>query len=99
MVYNISAETKGLPRDAGRGDNSKMVKGAVQVKTDFGRPGWGGPCPPAGDKAHRYVFTLYALKVAKLDVPEGASASLVGFMAGANSLAKTTFTATYGRDK
>ena len=51
----------------------------MQGRTDFGKPGWGGPCPPAGDKPHRYVFTLWALKVAKLDVTAEASGAMVGF--------------------
>ena len=33
---------------------------AVQALNDFGKLGWGGPCPPAG-KTHHYVFTLYSL--------------------------------------
>ena len=38
----------------------------------FGKPGYGGPCPPQGAKPHRYIFTVYALKVPKLDVGAGA---------------------------
>jgi Raf kinase inhibitor-like YbhB/YbcL family protein len=34
---------------------------AVNGLTDFGEPGYHGPCPPPGDKPHRYIFTLYAL--------------------------------------
>jgi phosphatidylethanolamine-binding protein (PEBP) family uncharacterized protein len=40
--------------------------------TDFGGPGWGGPCPPVGHKPHRYNFSLHALKVDKLDLPQGS---------------------------
>jgi len=49
--------------------------------TDFGTPGYGGPCPPKGARPHHYHFTLYALKIEKLDVPKGATASLIGYMA------------------
>ena len=58
----------------------------------------GGPCPPPG-KPHRYNFTLHALKVEKLDIPAGATASLAGFMINANSIGKASFTGTYGRTK
>ena len=69
----------------------------MQGRTDFGAPGYGGPCPPAGDKPHRYIFTLYALKTEKLDVPAGSSAAMVGFMINANKLASASITARYGR--
>jgi hypothetical protein len=99
LVYNMPADTNALAQGAGSADGAKLPKGAVQQKTDFGAPGWGGPCPPAGDKPHRYVFTLHALKVDKLDIPEGASASLVGFMVNANSIGKASLTGRYGRKK
>jgi Raf kinase inhibitor-like YbhB/YbcL family protein len=67
------------------------------VKTDFGKPGYGGPCPPQGDKPHRYIFTVYALKTDKLDVPADGTAALAGFMINANKLGSATFTAKYGR--
>lgn len=96
VVFNIPAQTQGLPAQitaAGQG----LPAGAVQSQTDFGQPGFGGACPPAGDKPHRYQFTLHALKVAKLDLPASSMPALVGFMIHANELASTGFTAYYGR--
>jgi hypothetical protein len=98
-VIDIPADATELKKDAGKADGSNLPKGAVQIATDFGSPGWGGPCPPAGHKPHRYHFTLHALKVEKLDVPKDAKASLVGFMVNANSIAKATLTGKYGREK
>ena len=97
VVINIPATTHTLPAGAGKADGSAMVAGATQIATDFGAPGWGGPCPPVGDKAHRYNFTLHALKTEKLDVPAGATAALVGYMVNANSIGKATFTGVFGR--
>ena len=54
-------------------------------------------CPPPGDKPHRYIFTVHALGVEKLEIPDDATAALAGFMVNANTLAKATFTSTYGR--
>lgn len=99
VVYNLPAGTAALSQGAGSADGGKLPAGAVQQKTDFGAAGWGGPCPPPGDKPHRYVFTVYALKVEKLDIPEGASASLVGFMVNANAIGKATLVGKYGRKK
>ena len=99
LVIDIPAGATELRKDAGKTDGANLPRGAVQIATDFGAPGWGGPCPPAGDKPHRYNFTLHALKIEKLDVPKDAQASLVGFMVNANSIAKATLTGKYGRAK
>jgi Raf kinase inhibitor-like YbhB/YbcL family protein len=99
VIYNLPADASGLPQGAGSSDGSKLPAGAVQQRTDFGVAGWGGPCPPVGDKPHRYVFTLHALKVDKLEIPDSATASLVGFMVNANSIGKASFTGRYGRSK
>jgi len=98
-VVDISADTTELAKGAGKSDGSALPKGATSLVTDFGAPGYGGPCPPAGDKPHRYNFTLYALKLDKLDIPKNATPSLVGFMANANAIGKATLTGRYGRAK
>jgi Raf kinase inhibitor-like YbhB/YbcL family protein len=96
VVYDIPATTTGLPQGVGK-DGKGLPAGAKQVTTDYGVPGYGGPCPPKGDKAHRYNFTIYALKVDKLEAPPKATASLAGFLINANALGKATLTGTYGR--
>ena len=96
VVYNIPASITELPQGAGDA-GGKMPAGALQGRTDFGTSGYGGPCPPAGHKPHHYVFTLYALKTDKLDVPADSSAAMVGFAIGANTLASARITALYGR--
>lgn len=98
VVFNIPATSQGLPATI-PADGKGLPPGAVQSLTDFGQPGFGGACPPVGDKPHRYRFTLHALKVAKLDLPASSMPALVGFMIHANQLAETSFTAYYGRQK
>jgi Raf kinase inhibitor-like YbhB/YbcL family protein len=97
VVYDIPATVTELPQGAGSG-KAALPEGAKQGRTDFGSPGWGGPCPPPG-KPHRYVFTVFALKVDALEVPDGASPALIGFMTRANALASASLTARYGRKK
>jgi Raf kinase inhibitor-like YbhB/YbcL family protein len=99
VVVNIPADTTELRKDAGRAGGSNLPQGATQVATDYGTPGWGGPCPPVGDKPHRYNFTLYALKTDRLDVQDATTASLAGYMVNAHSIGKARLTGKYGRKK
>jgi Raf kinase inhibitor-like YbhB/YbcL family protein len=96
-IVNLPAGTSSLARGAGVVDGRALPETARQIATDFGTPGWGGPCPPTGDKPHRYTFTVYALKVDKLELPPNATASLGGFMVNANAIGKASFTSVYGR--
>ena len=91
VVYNLPAKTTALP--AGK----PLPASASQGRTDFGTPGYGGPCPPVGDAPHRYIFTVYALKVAQLHVAADATAAMVGFMINANKLASASLQARYAR--
>lgn len=98
LVVNIPASVSELHKDAGRADGSNLPVGATQIATDFGSPGWGGPCPPVGDKPHRYHFCLYALKVERLDV-SGGTASLAGYMVNGNAISKAKLTGKFARKK
>ncbi|HUI58987.1 MAG TPA: YbhB/YbcL family Raf kinase inhibitor-like protein [Steroidobacteraceae bacterium] len=96
VAYNIPATVTSLPAGAGDPARNLMPAGTVQGRTDFGSPGYGGPCPPPG-KPHHYYFRLYALKVARLDLPADATPALVGFNVNANSLGKAELLGLYGR--
>ena len=98
-VINIPADVTELKPDAGNASGANLPPGARQVRIDYGVAAWGGACPPPGDKPHRYVFTVHALKTDKLDIPQDATAALAGFMINANSIGKASFTAKYGRPK
>lgn len=93
VVYNLPAAATSLPSGASL---AGLPPGAVQGRTDYGTPGYGGPCPPPGTP-HRYVFTLHALDVEALSLPADASAAMVGFMVNSHSLGKASLTALYGR--
>ncbi len=97
VVVNIPASVTELRSDAGNTSGANLPAGAQQVRIDYGFSGWGGMCPPPGDKPHRYVFTVHALQVERLDIPADATAALAGFMINANTIAKASFTALYGR--
>ena len=95
VIYNIPADATGLAAGAGNGRNAP--RGSQEGNTDFGNKGYGGPCPPIGDKPHHYHFTVYALKVDKLDVPGNATAAMVGYNLHANKLASASVTGLYAR--
>ncbi len=95
VVANIPASSTMIGRSASR--TPRMPAGSIESRTDFGDPGYHGPCPPAGAQPHRYIFTLHALSVDRLDVTPDMSGALVGFMTHANRIASASFTATYGR--
>lgn len=97
IVTNIPATATELTQNAGKADGSLLPKGAALVASDFGSQAYGGPCPPQGDAAHHYNFTLYALDVEKLPVPENPTASLAGFVVNGHAFGKAMFSATYGR--
>ena len=99
VVVDLPADTTSLPADAGAADGHHLPAKAMQVKTDFGTRGFGGACPPQGDKPHRYIFTVHALKVESLGVPADATAALAGFMIHANTLGSASFTVRYGRSR
>jgi Raf kinase inhibitor-like YbhB/YbcL family protein len=86
-IYNIPAHVSSLP---GGVDAGPLPEGAVQGYTDLNKPGFFGPCPPIG-RQHRYVYTVIALKVKKLEAPPSASPALLGFLYWQNTLAKASF--------
>jgi Raf kinase inhibitor-like YbhB/YbcL family protein len=89
-VANIPLATTSLPQGAGS-DATKMPAGVVQTNTDYGAAGYGGPCPPKGSD-HHYRFTIYALRVDKLDVNEHTTGAVLGFMVHFNTIGQATFT-------
>ena len=97
IVVDIPENATGITQGAGKMGADILADGGKQIATDFGMPGWGGPCPPTGDAPHHYRFTVYALKVEKLGLPTNASAGLAGFMVNMNAIGKASFIRTYGR--
>ena len=85
---------------AGTGDTKKDLapQGSTQIKNDYGSRGFGGACPPSGHGIHHYRFTIHALSVEKLVLPEDASGALAGYMINANTLETSTIEALYKRD-
>jgi Raf kinase inhibitor-like YbhB/YbcL family protein len=95
MIYNIPATVTSLAAGAGNGRNAPS--GSAEGPTDFGTKGYGGPCPPVGDKPHHYHITVFALKTDKINVPGNATSAFLGFNLNANKIATARITGLYGR--
>lgn len=91
VVYDIPATITRL-------DDGPVPTGAREGNTDFGVPGYFGPCPPIG-RQHRYTFHVHALDTERLDVPENATGALAGFFIHRHTLAKASFTVIAGPRK
>ena len=88
-VANIPADVTELTA------GGPMPAGAVEGRTDYGEPGFGGAAPPAGHGPHRYIFTVFAVDVEKLDVTADNSGAVFGFNLHFHTLARASITATY----
>ncbi len=95
VVVDLPATSRALPEGVGGAGEIRGVEPARQGRNDFGRIGWGGPCPPPG-KAHRYFFKLYALD-APLGLAAGATKAEVEKRAAGHVLARAEMFGTYAR--
>lgn len=93
LIYDLPADAKGLPE--GVAHDSELQDGARQGKNDFGRIGYGGPCPPSGP-AHRYFFKLYALRE-KTGLKAGASKDELERAMKGKIAGQATLTGKFGR--
>jgi Raf kinase inhibitor-like YbhB/YbcL family protein len=96
VVFNIPSSVSSLPADFGNIAKPHAIN-ALQSITDFGKTGFGGACPPKGDRPHRYMFTVHALNIDHLDLDEKTSPAHAGYMINAHSIGKATIVSYYGR--
>ena len=87
-----------IPGDTAEIANGPNPQGAKEANTDFGEPGFFGPCPPIG-RQHRYTYYVHALDSETIDVPENATGALAGFVIHQHTLAKASFTVIAGPRK
>lgn len=97
VVYDLPKTVDRLPMGAGIEHSQLLPAPAQQGRTDLGTDAYHGPCPAKGDPPHRYVFTVYALNVAKLPVAPESSGAMVTSVVQDHLLGKAVFIAHYGR--
>ena len=91
VLFDIAATAKGLP------EGPLAAKAGIAGMNDFGKPAWGGPCPPKGKGTHRYFFKLHALDTDTLGLRPGASLVLVEKAIKGHVLATAQLMGRYGR--
>ncbi|MBO0849689.1 MAG: YbhB/YbcL family Raf kinase inhibitor-like protein [Pseudonocardia sp.] len=96
-VANIPASVTELPTDAGAVGGAGLPEGAVTLANDAGMKGFVGAGPPPGHGEHRYYFTVHAVGVSALELPESATPAFLGFNLFTNTLARASLVAVFGR--
>ena len=92
LLFNVPASVTSV--SAGE----PAPSGSTSGRNDYGKSGYGGPCPPAGDGPHRYVFTVYALDVPSIEgIDAGVGGAALVFNMRGHVLAQGTLTGRYGR--
>ena len=97
LVFDIPADVNELVTNAGNVSAKLTPEGVIQSITDYGAPGFGGPCPPQGHGWHQYVITVYALKTDKLGLNAETNPAVVGYYLWNNTLAKASIVTYYQR--
>ncbi|WJF89395.1 YbhB/YbcL family Raf kinase inhibitor-like protein [Paraburkholderia bonniea] len=95
VMVNLPADLRALPTGAGSADGSLLPPEALQLRNDYGLPGFGGAAPPRGDKPHRYIFQLHAMKVAQLPLEAQTTNAIARFMIHLNQIDSATYTGLY----
>ncbi len=87
-VYNLPASVSSLPQDAGNPEAGLLPPGAITLPNEVRLERYMGAAPPAGHGEHRYFFTVSALDVERLELPEGSTPGLLGFMIAQHVVAR-----------
>jgi len=96
VMFNLPANVSKLDAGAGTAKSKRTPIGVLECLNDYGTRGYGGPCPPPG-VVHRYVVSLYALKVDKLPVDRDVPPAKVVKQIEADALAVAKITVKYGQ--
>jgi Raf kinase inhibitor-like YbhB/YbcL family protein len=91
LVWDIPSHIQSLPEGDGHASLGKSGT------NDFGRHGYGGPCPPRGRGAHRYFFWLFALDVPSLGLSQGIKRPALERALRKHIIAETSYIGRYER--
>jgi Raf kinase inhibitor-like YbhB/YbcL family protein len=92
VLFNVAPNAGAVPEHVPR--RAELADGACQGTNDFGKVGYGGPCPPSG--THHYRFTLYAVDTELRVNPSARKEAVLAAMQG-HVIESAQLTATYQR--
>ncbi len=95
ILINIPATVYMIERNASASKN--LPNGTLEIVNDFGTSRYMGACPPKNSDAHRYIFTLYALDIPKLNIPTNATNALVRYLIHRHTISKASIITYYKR--
>jgi Raf kinase inhibitor-like YbhB/YbcL family protein len=96
IVYDIPKTISSIPSNAST--LKTLPKGSIEGMTSFGFKNYGGPCPPRGDGPHRYIITLYALDVEKLNVSSDADPKIIAQYIESHTIQKSSIVSHFERE-
>ncbi len=94
VVFNIPGNINQIKTGVSQ---EAMPAGSVESMNSYGMKGFGGACPPEGDQPHRYIFTVYALDINKINQSADAKPELIGSFLNRHAIAKASLMTHYGR--
>jgi Raf kinase inhibitor-like YbhB/YbcL family protein len=97
VVFDIPTTITNLAENAGSIAANMLPPQVQQGVTSYGKPGYGGPCPPIGHGLHQYIITVHALKVPTLGLNALANPETVGYYLWNNTIAKASLVFYYQR--
>ena len=98
VVFDIPANVNELAAGASNATKGLLPNGAIESLTNYGKPGYGGPCPPQGHGIHTYMITVHALKTDKLGIDASANPALAGYYINSQTIEKASIVMYYERD-
>ena len=93
VLFNLPSDLSSL--DEAQATTERLSNGAIHGINDFGRTGYGGPCPPPGP-THRYFFAIYALDISLRLKPRSTKQQMLAAIKG-HVLAEARLVGTYSR--
>ncbi|MBB6375664.1 Raf kinase inhibitor-like YbhB/YbcL family protein [Pseudonocardia eucalypti] len=96
-VANIPVGITELPSGAGGPGSVDLPAGALTLANDAGMKGFVGAAPPPGHGEHRYYFTVHAVDVPALELPEDATPAFLGFNLFSHTVARASVVGTFDR--